>query len=248
MANVKIGLTDSTLFKDCIATINGLVSEVSITLDNDGLGIIAMDPANVAMCVFKMNKAEFLEWTVSEPTEIGVKLSDLKQILSRGDKNSTLYLQVVDNKLQAIMVGKNGKKKEFSLSLISMDEKKHKMPDLKFTAEIVLDNAVLKDAIADVEILAESMSFKIADKKFSVAGAGDVNSVKSEVEANVTCEAGVTFQSKYSIEYLNKFVSSKVSKNVKLGFSKDYPSKFTYLNDKGTTSMIFILAPRIENT
>ena len=248
MGNVKIVLSDSTLFKDCIATINGLVSEVNITVDDEGLGIIAMDPANVAMCVFKMNKAEFLEWTVSELTEIGVKLSDLKQILSRGDKNSTLTLQVIDNKLNVVMLGKNGKKKEYDLSLVAMDEKKHKMPDLKFTAELVLDNTALKEAIADVAILAESISFKIADKKFSVAGAGDVNKGKSEVEANVTCETGVAFTSKYSIEYLDKFTAAKVSKNVKLGFSKDYPSKFTYLNDKGTTSMIFILAPRIENS
>jgi proliferating cell nuclear antigen PCNA len=249
MVNVKIGLADATIFKECITTICGLVSEVSMTLDEMGLRIISMDPANVALISLEMRKSEFVEYDVTEPTEIGVKLTDLKQVLGRAtDKVTTLTIEYLDSKLLVTLAGKNGKKKEFKLSSINTDDmKKTKIPDLKFAADIMLDNSALKEAIADVEIVAESMGFNVANKKFSVAGAGDINSVKSEVEGTVRCDDDVVVQSKYSIEYLNKFTASKVSKNVKVSFSKDYPLRMIYLNDKGTICMMGILAPRIEN-
>lgn len=247
MGNVKIGLADATIFKDSISTINGLVTEANIVLNDEGLSIICLDPANVALCAFKMSKSEFLEWTVNEDTEIGVKLSDLKQVLSRGDKNSTLYLSSVNDKLNVAMIGKNGKKKEFNLGIIAPDGKKQKVPDLKFTVELVIDNMVLKDGIADVAVVAESVAFNIADKKFNISGAGDINNANSEMDSIVTIYPEAGFKSKYSIEYLDKFTSCKLSKNVKIGFGKDYPVKFSYVNDKGTISMIFVVAPRIEN-
>lgn len=247
----RIGLSDATVFTDCIRTVSNLVAETSITLDSEGLGIIAMDPANVAMVVFKMKQSEFLEWSVDADTEFAIKLGDLKQVLSRADKNTTLFLQLENNKLKVILAGKNGKKKEFSLATLDLESKKQKMPDLKFSAEVSIDNQALKDAIADVTIVAESIEFKIGDKKFSVAGKGDSNSVTSEVEAVVkevsTDGKPVAFKSKYSIEYLDKFVAAKISKTLKLHLGKDYPSKFVYVNDKGTTSLEFLLAPRIEN-
>lgn len=250
---VKIGLSDATMFKDCINTVNSLVAETKITLDEMGFNIVCIDPANVCLLAFKMAKSEFVEWTVSADTTFAIKVSDIKSALGRTkDKDTAVYLQLADNRLTVTLMGKNGKKKEFILPTLDLEDKEQKMPDLKdFTATVTMDNAELKDGIADVAIVAEAIEFNVANKKFSVAGAGDILKANSEMEANVSEQSKdgkpVAFKSKYSIEYLNKIVACKVSKNVKIQLAKDYPLKCSYINDKGTISMALILAPRMSN-
>jgi proliferating cell nuclear antigen len=251
---VRLCVADTQLFADCIRTINGLVTEARIKLSEQGLSILAIDPANVALVSFKMSKPEFLEWDVTADTEIGISLASLKEILGRAkEKDNKLFLEVTDNKLLVTIVGKNGKKREFRMSTLDLtNEKEQKMPDLKFTAQIVVDNTVLKEGILDVGISAESIAFSVNNNKLNFKGSGDVTKVNLEVDAVVNCAKDdknnyVDVESKYSIEYLNKFTVCKIAKNAKIGLSNSYPIKISYINDKGTMSMEFVAAPRIEN-
>jgi len=51
---MRLVIADSSLLKDSISVISDLVSEARFKISRDGLELIAMDPANVAMVVFKL--------------------------------------------------------------------------------------------------------------------------------------------------------------------------------------------------
>ena len=86
------------------------------------------------------------------------------------------------------------------------------------------------------------------DKKLIISAAGDTNRAVSETKGVVT-ELGEDkiVKTKYSIEYLEKMLGNKLSKNLKISLGKEYPMKIIYANDTGTT-ITYILAPRIDNS
>jgi proliferating cell nuclear antigen len=243
ISGIKLILSDAQVFSDAISAVSKLVNEVTIKVLPDHLEVIALDPANVGMVILKIESKAFLGY--SGEGNFSINLPNFKQVLARREKNATVTLSVDNNQLKVISSGKT--KKEFTLPLLELEQKEQKEPELKFNSEITLENAELRDAIADVEIVAESCEFKILDGKFVISSSGDSGKAVSETKGIVRpLVEGAVSKARYSIEYLNNMLSAKF-KNAKLYLGKDYPMKLHYVSDTGTTSITYILAPRIEN-
>ncbi|NQV08321.1 proliferating cell nuclear antigen (pcna) [Candidatus Woesearchaeota archaeon] len=245
---MKLSLADSKYLKDSISIVSELVNEARFKITSDGIKLVAMDPANVAMVVLKLFSSTFVEYDVKKETEIAINLSNLKQILKRAKSNDIVTLELKDeNRLNIELKGNT--KRTFSLPIIELEEKEQKIPDLKFPVTINTNSVILNEAIEDVDIVAESVSFNIKDGLFVVEASGDLSKanieIKEDKETKIVAE-GDNIKAKYSIEYLKKMITgSKIADKVKIQFNKDYPLKLEYTSvDKVMLS--FILAPRVE--
>ena len=87
---MKFVLAEPRLLKESIGVISDLVSDVQIKFDPDKLEIVAMDPANVAMVVFRLLSSSFVEYEVNDKETIAVNLDSLKQVLGRSKSNDTI--------------------------------------------------------------------------------------------------------------------------------------------------------------
>lgn len=246
---MKLVLADPTLLKDSISVISDLVNEARFKLTKDGLELIAMDPANVAMVVFKLLSSSFTEFDLDKDQEIAVNLANFKQILRRVSASDIISLEIADdNKLKIQLTG--GNKRTFSIPLIELEEKEQKVPSLEFPVTVTTQSSTLNDAISDADIVAESVSFEAEPDKLSIAAEGDLSKAHIEIKSgeDTKIQAGSgKVKSKYSIEYLKKMISaSKLAGDVSICFNQDYPLKLEYkVVDKVLLS--FILAPRVEN-
>ena len=72
---MKIKLEDPTIFSKSIDLISELVMEVRIKVNEFGVSIVAIDPANVAMVALKVPKSAFSEFEVGEEV-LGVNLEN----------------------------------------------------------------------------------------------------------------------------------------------------------------------------
>lgn len=247
---MKLVLADPTYLKDSISVISDLVNEARFKVTKDGIEMIAMDPANVAMVVYKLLSSAFTEYDVQKDTELGLNLTNLKQILRRAKANDILTLELgEDGKLQVKLKGNTTR--TFSLPIIDLEEKEQKVPNLTFPVSIQTSSRVLNDAIEDADIVAESVSFAAEPGKFLVSAEGDLSKAHIEIqqgtETKITAEGQAKVKAKYSIEYLKKMIQAgKLADSVSIGFNQDYPLKLEYkVVDKLLLS--FILAPRVEN-
>ena len=57
---MRLTLTEPRYLKDSLLIISELVNEANIKLLSDRIELVAMDPANVAMVVFKLLSSSFL--------------------------------------------------------------------------------------------------------------------------------------------------------------------------------------------
>ncbi len=246
---MKLTLAEPRYLKDSIAIISELVNEGSFKITADSIELVAMDPANVAMVIFKLLSSAFTEFDVDKPTEIAINLTNLKQILRRAGPSDTLTLEIEENKLKITLRGTT--KRTFSLPIIDVASKEQLVPELDFGTSIKAQSRMLNEAIEDVDIVGESVSFSAEAGKFTVAAEGDLSKAHIEIkhDENTTINMHDTgpFRAKYSIEYLKKMIAgSKLSDEVMIQFNKDYPLRLDY-KDIDKVSLSFILAPRVEN-
>lgn len=246
---MRLTLAEPKYLKESISIISELVNEARFKVTKNAIELVAMDPANVAMVIFKLLSSTFVEYDVTDEIEIGVNLSNLKQVLKRVKPNDMLSLEMQDNKLKILLEGTT--KRSFSLPIIELEEREQRVPELNFPVVITAPSSMLNDAIEDADIIGESVSFMIEDNKLVVSAESDLSeariSIQESEEVKILNDAGDKVRAKYSIEYLKKMINaSKLVPDVKINFNKDYPLRLDY-KAVDRIMLSFILAPRVES-
>jgi proliferating cell nuclear antigen len=249
-----IKLKNPTLLSKVIELISELVIEVRLKVNESGISITAMDPANVAMIEFKLPKTAFSQFESTEEV-LGINLDNLKRILKRCNSGSSLILEKKENLLNIQIQDRI--KRNFSLALIEIESEERDMPNLEFSSRVELSSIDLIASIEDCTVVADACSFIIEDEKFIIE-AKNLNSARSEFsgdeakiglpsEGYVPKESFDTenCKSRYSLEYLSKFIKgAKLCEKTILNFANDHPLKIDFITEDMRLS--FILAPRVE--
>lgn len=230
-------------FSEIIGIINQLVTEVNLQFDKNGLKIIALDPASVAMVIFEMPKTTFIDYKVEKET-IAINLDDLKQVLKRLEKADSIAMEREDNIFK--IYSKGGIKRKFNLALINIEEEERPKLNLTFSSFIEMNSELFKEAIEDCSIIADACSF-ITEKKgiFKIDAIGTINKSEIEFTSDEAKIEGGNDKAKYSIEYLEKFIkASKIFEKIKISFKTDHPCQLEFFNEESDIKLSFILAPR----
>lgn len=238
----KVTLADMEDFKACIATISELVTEATIVLDKEGFSIVAMDPANVAMVVYKASSSAFTLYDVPETTESCINMNNFKQFLKRGNKETILELTFTEK--VHIKMTKGNRIKTFTLPVLDVEEAKQKMPELQHAATVTMETKEFAEILLDAELVAESVKFAVESEGVMIESQGDLSTYRNDnMECSISCKEKC--ESKYALEYLKKMVNAKMAKDITMKIGKDYPLMLEY-ETATAGKMIFILAPRSD--
>lgn len=243
---MRLTLAEPKYLKESISIISELVNEAKLRISRDGIELVAMDPANVAMVIFKLLPTAFTEYDVEKPADVAINLTNFRQILRRANPNDILTVELEGNKLKIQL--KSASTRTFSLPLIELEDKDQRVPELAFPVNIETDSSLFNEAISDAEIVSESVSLVAEPGKLSFQAEGDLNTAVIELKDSESTKitAKEKAKAKYSIEYLKKMIEGgKLSDKVLIQFNKDYPLKLSYSTiDK--VMLAFILAPRVD--
>lgn len=245
---MKLTLAEPKYLKESISIISEIVAEGRFKITGNSIELVATDPANVCIIIFKLLSSTFVEYKLDKDIEIKLNLIFLKQILRHLNPNDMLTLEF-DETQQLRIILKSKSVRTFNLPIIELDEKQQKVPELKFPVSVTLPPAMLSSAIAVAEIFAESLSFSIEQEKFVIQAEGDLSNAKIEMKEDTLIELSAGSEkvmAEYSIEYLKKMINSKLANEVTVRFNKNYPLKLEY-NVVNKMFLGFILAPRVEN-
>ena len=248
---MKLTLAEPRFLKESVNIISDLVNEVRFKIDSDKIEMIAMDPANVAMIVFKLLSSAFVEYEVEHEREICVSLESLKQVLRRAKPSDTLTLKLDLEKNYLKLLLKGESIRTFDLPLIDIDERIQKVPELNFPLRIETNSFILDEAVEDVGVVAESVALTAFNNKFIIQSEGNMGAAKIEIstddETNIVLNGAESISARYSVEYLKKIIKGgRLTDKVKILLGNDYPLRIEYIiPDKLELSTI--LAPRVEN-
>jgi len=236
-----VKLEDPTTLSKVIEVISELVTEVRIKLSEFGMSITAIDPANVAMMRFKLPKSAFSQFETGNEV-LGINLDSLKRILRRCSSSTPLILEKRENFLNIQVMDRI--RRNFGLNLIDVEGQEKEMPTLDYSARVEISSPDLISSVEDCAVVSDACSFIIRKGEFIIEAKG-LNSARSEFsgdEAKIEAEDG---KSKYSLEYLQKFMKgARLCEKTVLHFANDHPLKIDIKTEH--MELNFLLAPRVE--
>lgn len=236
-----VKLDDPSLLTKVIEVISELVTEVRIKINEFGMSITAIDPANVAMVRFRLPKSAFSQFE-SENEVLGINLDSLKKILRRCTNGTSLILERKENYLNILVQDRI--KRNFSLNLIEIDSQEKDIPTLDYSARVEISSVDLISSVEDCSVVSDSCSFIISQGEFIIESKG-LNSARSEFSKDEAKIEAEECKSKYSLEYLQKFMKgAKLCDKTFLHFANDHPLKIDIKTEH--MELNFLLAPRVE--
>jgi len=246
----KAELEDVNLIQDSMKTISDLISEGIFQFNEDGIELIAADPAMVALVDFTIDEEVFENYDIDEETKVGLNLENLYSILRRANANDTIVFEVGedDSKFYIRMEGRSTR--NFSLPILNLSE--DDIPDtrnLDFTVTAELETSVIEDAIGDAMVVGDSVRISADEEGIDIEAEGDQSNVDfhidSDAEGFLELDGGEA-DSMFSLDYLDNMIGAKkLADTVTLKMGEDFPMKMEFeVPDKANLS--FVLAPRIE--
>ena len=152
-------VNDIKILNNTIGIVSEFISDATFHVTNEGLKLVAMDPANISMVILTILPSSFTEYTVNEPSKITINLDGLKQALKRVRTGESLTLTHSNNRLNVTISGTSTRK--FTIPLMDNDETERKVPDLNFNISIEMDSREFKDFIEDASIVGEAMHLNL---------------------------------------------------------------------------------------
>jgi proliferating cell nuclear antigen len=240
-----VKLEKPALLSRAIELISELVTEVRIKVNEFGMSITAMDPANVSMVGFKLPRTAFSQYETGHEI-LGVNLDNLKRILKRCGAGSSIIIEKNENHLAINIIDKI--RRSFTLSLIEIESEdidfNEKIARMEFSSRVEINSADLINSIDDCAVVSDACAFAIRDGKFIIEAKG-IDSAKAEFSGDEADIHAEDCRAKYSLEYLQKFAkASKLADKTILNFADDHPLRMDVHADHMEIS--FVLAPRVE--
>ena len=226
-----------------------LVDECKIHLNEDGLAIRAVDPANVGMVDLELSSDAFESYD-ADGGLIGVNLSRLEDIAGMADAGQLIHLEL-DEETRKLHIQIDGL--EYTLALIDPDSIRQEpdLPDLDLPATVVIEGADLDRAVRAADMVSDHIALGVdeADELFYVDAEGDTDDVHLElgVDDLIDLEVGPA-HSLFSLDYLkdmNKAIPKDAEITAELG--DEFPVKLHFDLAEGQGSVTYMLAPRIQS-
>ncbi len=244
---------DASTLRACVETITAIVDEGKLRITEEGLKLRAVDPANVAMISFVLQRDAFDDFRFSVESEgdteieIGMDFMKLIGILGIGGREDVeLKLDENAQKLYTRMGSL-----DYTLSLLdpSSLRKEPKVPELEFPAKVIIETEEFRRTIRAAEKIGENIVLGVDGEEFYMEAEGEMDKLRlglsKEQLIDLTPE---TVSSLYSLEYISS-MSKGIShaENITLNLGKNYPLQMDFALAEGKVKVSYLLAPRIES-
>lgn len=239
----KLILSDPSIFKTSFDAISSIVDEVQIEVDSDGLRLNAIDRSHVTYVHLELKESLFDVYECDKPIKLNLDTEELMKVLKRSKSDDVMELTVDAGSL--IITFEGAVKKTFKVKLIDLEYDTPAQPQIEYPININIPITTLKEAIQDIEIVADRVLFDVDEDKLTLEAVGEFSDAKVEyLHGEKITE---TAKAIYAIENIKEMLKAeKFADNTYVQFGDDMPLTLVLelLNNEGELS--FLLAPRIE--
>ncbi|MFB6145249.1 MAG: proliferating cell nuclear antigen (pcna) [Candidatus Nanohaloarchaea archaeon] len=246
----KAKLEEVGLIQDSMKTISDLISEGLFQLTDDGIKLIAADPAMVALVDFQIEKDVFEEYELDEENKVGLNLENFYSILRRANSSDTLTFEISEDESKFHITMENSSTRDFSLPILNLSEDDIPSTDqLEFNVTAELETLVIESAIKDALVVGDSVTISANSNEINIVAEGDQSNVDFTISSGsegVLELEGSEAKSMFSLDYLNSMVGAKKLSNVvEVRLGNDFPMRMNF-DVPEQARLSFVLAPRIE--
>lgn len=259
---MNIEITDhahAETFCNLFQHIKLFTEHVNITFDQDKMFLQTMDSSRVSIFEIYLPSEWFNVYTCdnNEPINIGINANILFKVLNTRDKAQNIQIIFDNDHSDKIYIHFTGDDKKifdrhFELPLIDLDVELMNIPEFNSDADITLPSIKFAEIINQLQIFGDTIEFLCNEEKIQLSS---ISSESGKMTADIDIDElnsysineDETMKISFSLSKLHSIcMYSKISKEVAVLLTNDYPMQITYNLDMDDAKMVFYLAPKID--
>ncbi len=225
----------ASALKGMVSVLSSITDNVKLHCEEEGIKVVAVDPAHIAMVVFKIDRAQMTGYR-GDGSEYGVDLPKLNAVLKLAGNDEDCDVELSDR--ITVNVG-NITRRMAALDTASMNDPK--VPDLNMDVTVPMKAADLQYIMRSV--IGDTVTVSVSDRVLKVSSEDDVQSSEYEWSPDGISEgsASATFPKDYVLSAVKAIPGTW---DTEFGLANDYPCKISFGGDTGGW---FLIAPRVKN-
>ena len=233
---------------------------VNIMFSEDKMFIQSMDSSRVSIFEIYLPASWFDVYTHTRPggITIGINAILLFKVLNARDKNQLLHIKFDDNNNDKLYLNFTSESntvfdKHFEIPLIDIDVETMGIPDIDYQAEFSIPSINFAILINQLQMFGDTLQIECSEEKIQLSSTSS-ESGKMFVEIPIddltsfSILEGERLNLSFSLAHLhNVCLYNKLSRDVEINMSANYPIKMVYSLGQMDAKFIFYLAPKIND-
>jgi proliferating cell nuclear antigen len=233
---------------------------INVMFEQERMFIQAMDSARVSIVEMYLPKSWFdrYENKTNGSIRIGINTTIMFKVLSTRDKIQSINLKYegTDSDRLAVDFSSDSKtvfNKFFEIPLMDIDEELMEIPPMEYQAEFSLSSQNFGSLVSQMKLFGDTLQIECSEDKIQLSSVsvdvGKMNvNIPIEDLTSFAIDEGESLNLSFSITHLHSICAySKVSKDVEICITNDYPIRLTYPLNENDAKFVFYLAPKINN-
>ena len=255
--DIKINnLLKADVFSSLFQHIKLFTEHINITFSDEKMYLQTMDGSRVSIVEMNLPNSWFDEYTINNSAiTMGVQANVLFKVLNCRDKDQTIHLDYEADSDKLYIHFTSEKKqsfdKHFEINLIDLDVELLEIPSFDSNTDISVPSSYFAGTITQLQIFGDTIEFECSEEKVQLIS-HSVDSGKMKVDIVVdeltgySITEGEVMKISFSLSRIHNICNyHKLSKEMDIILTNDYPMKIIYKLDEEDASMVFYLAPKI---
>ena len=236
-------------WKAVISAVSTLVEEATFEATVEGISFRGMDPSHVALIDIKWPNTAFEKYECDGDIKFGVRIDEFSKLIKRADKSNPIEINISDDNMLLVTVGKN---KKYKMRLIESSASDTPLPKIPYDSKISLTSSTFDKILGDVQVVSDYLTVSTAEIQAEFSGKGDSGEVNIILEKNkdelTELDVHADSSGTYSLEYIIPLVKAvgTTVETITCEFSSAKPLRIEF-KVANLGRIHFYLAPRVEN-
>jgi proliferating cell nuclear antigen len=172
----------SQSIKILVESLKEVLTDINLYFDSNGLKIMTMDNARVALVYVRLIKDNFEEYYCNSKNICGINMIYFFKILKTVSNNDVLTLFIRRNGINELGIRIENKEKntitESYLKMLDISEEKLEIPDIQYDSVISMPSIDLQKYCRDLSVISNYVVITSTESKFILESNGDFASQK----------------------------------------------------------------------
>jgi proliferating cell nuclear antigen len=245
----------SQSIKILVESLKEVLTDINLYFDTNGLKIMTMDNARVALVYVRLLRDNFEEYICETKNICGINMIYLFKLLKTVGNSDVLTLFIKKSLQNELGIRIENKEKntitESYLKMLDISEEKLEIPNIQYDSVISMPSVDLQKYCRDLSVISNKVSISSTESKFILESNGDFASQKIIIGE---AQNGLIFSKKnqnvsetFDLKYLNSFTkSTNLCSTVEIFLKNEYPLIIEY-NVANLGKLQYCLAPKIKD-
>jgi proliferating cell nuclear antigen len=246
------------IFSNIFQHVKLFAEHVNITFDKDKMYLQTMDSSRVSIFEVFLPKDWFDEYDIKtdETITLGIYSSILFKVLNTREKTQVLNFVFNENESDKLFIhftndNKNIFDKHFEIPLIDIESELLSIPTFDSDADITIPSSTFAAIINQLQIFGDTIEFKCTEEKIELRSISvESGKMLVDIEIDDLTSYSITEDNEMNLSFsLSKLhnicLYNKMSKEIEILLTDNYPMKITYDLGIEDAKMVFFLAPKI---